>query len=59
MKEEIKKKNLINNKSRIVAVYCYEWVTKKNNDKDVYDIVIGDDFKAKWNFNTTKTLSID
>lgn len=59
MKEEIKKKNLINNKSRIVAGYCYEWVTKKNNDKDVYDIVIGDDFKAKWNFNTTKTWAID
>ncbi|MCX7996832.1 MAG: DUF2075 domain-containing protein [Patescibacteria group bacterium] len=43
--EEIRKKNG-NNKSRVVAGYCWKWVSKK--DPRAYDIIIGD-YKARWN----------
>ena len=43
-----------NNKARMIAGYCYEWVTKdKTYIEDLYDINIGD-FHAKWNFDTNK-----
>ncbi|HEY1074754.1 MAG TPA: DUF2075 domain-containing protein [Patescibacteria group bacterium] len=38
-----------NNKARMVAGYCWNW--KSVNDKDAYDIEIGD-FKAKWNLKS-------
>lgn len=38
-----------NNKSRLVAGYCWKWVSKKDNTK--YDINI-DDYSAKWNLNS-------
>lgn len=39
-------KNQTNNKSRMVAGYCWKWPSAK--DPSIYDIEI-DDFKAKWN----------
>lgn len=39
-------KNGTNNKSRIVAGYCWKWLSK--NDPDAMDIVI-DDYAAQWN----------
>ena len=53
MKEALRKKNNINNKSRMIAGYCYEWITEKNPTGDEYDIVLEDGFKAKWNFQNT------
>ena len=50
MREALKEKNKINNKSRMIAGYCYEWITEKNPEIDAYDIVLEDGFKAKWNF---------
>lgn len=46
MRDAIIEKNKINNKSRIVAGYCWDWVSSTDKNKD--DIVIGD-FKMKWN----------
>ncbi len=40
--------NKVNNKSRLVAGYCWNWISKKNLKLD--DFVIGD-FRAKWNLN--------
>ena len=54
--EIIKEKNKINNKSRMLAGYCWEWKSKK--DLSVYDIEI-EDFKMKWNLNSSKTWAID
>ena len=51
-------KNKINNKSRIVAGYCWDWISNGKNDPDVYDIQIGN-FQASWNLNSTKTWAID
>ena len=46
LREELRKRNEINNKSRMIAGYCYDWNVK--NRRGEYDIEIGD-FKAKWN----------
>ena len=59
MREALREKNAINNKSRMIAGYCYEWVTENNPDGDEYDIILEDGFKAKWNFATTDTFAID
>lgn len=58
MKEELRKKNL-NNKARMLAGYCYDWITKKVTDSDLYDIILENDFKAKWNLSNTTTWAID
>ena len=55
LKELIVEKNKINNKARIVAGYCWNWVSKNNPDQ--YDIII-DDFEAKWNLATDGSLWI-
>lgn len=59
MREAVRVKNNINNKSRLLAGYCYEWITQKNSFGDEYDIVLEDNFKAKWNFGNTTTWAID
>ena len=40
LKEAILRKNEINNKARLVAGYCWNWVSKKPEKKDRNDIVI-------------------
>ena len=59
MREALRAKNKQNNKARLVAGYCWEWVTQKNPQVDVFDIEIGENFKAKWNFGNTTTWAID
>ena len=59
MREAVRVKNEINNKSRLLAGYCYEWITQKNPLGNDYDIVLEDGFKAKWNFGNTSTWAID
>lgn len=59
MREELRSINYKNNKARMVAGYCYDWITQKNNTEDKFDINLENDFKAKWNFSNTKTWAID
>lgn len=48
LRKHITEKNKINNKSRMVAGYCWDWKSKKNSND--YDITIPDfDFKMRWN----------
>ena len=48
--QEIKVKNRTNNRSRVVAGYCWNWVSKK--DSRLFDIQIPDEnYKAKWNLS--------
>lgn len=57
LRDVIFEKNKTNNKSRLVAGYCWEWLSKKNNQ--AYDIVLPEyDFKMKWNFNNDLYLWI-
>lgn len=53
--EAIVKRNA-NNKSRVVAGYCWPWITKKK-DPSGYDIVIGD-YKRRWNLQDDGSLWI-
>jgi hypothetical protein len=53
MFEEIKRKNQANNKSRVVAGYCWDWKSKQ--DHTAYDIVIPQFFfRKQWNFNSNE-----
>ena len=49
LRDELRKKNQINNKARMVAGYCYDWDVK--NHRGDYDIYLENDFKAKWNLD--------
>lgn len=57
LKEMIFEKNKINNKARLVAGYCWDWVSKKN--KLLKDISIPDqNFAMQWNLATDGNLWI-
>ena len=57
MREALREKNEINNKARMIAGYCYEWVSKNNPGR--YDIILPHGFMAEWNYNNTTTWAID
>ena len=57
LRDELRKKNLVNNKARMVAGYCYDWDVK--NKRGDYDIYLEDGFKAKWNLENDKIWAID
>lgn len=59
MRDDLRKLNQINNKSRMIAGYCYEWISKKNTADHIYDIELDNNFKAKWNFTSTNTWAVD
>ena len=52
--------NKINNKSRIVAGYCWNWDKANRNDSASYDITIPEyNFGMSWNLGNTDTWAID
>ncbi|MGD1823534.1 MAG: DNA/RNA helicase domain-containing protein [Pleomorphochaeta sp.] len=53
LKQAIINKNKIKNKSRLVAGYCWNWISKKNPSENINDIVI-DDFEMQWNLSQSK-----
>lgn len=57
MREALREKNRIANKARMLAGYCYDWVSK--NEKSRIDINLENDFHAQWNFNDTNVWAID
>lgn len=57
LRAAIEEKNKVNNKSRMVAGYCWEWNSKK--DPALFDVVIPEfNFKMKWNLTTDGSLWI-
>ena len=56
LREKLREKNSINNKSRMVAGYCYDWNVK--NHRGNYDIELPGGFSAKWNLENDKTWAI-
>ena len=54
----ILEKNKINNKSRMVAGYCWNWISEGKNNTDVHDIEIGN-FGMSWNLGSSSTWAID
>ncbi len=55
MREVLREKNS-NNKARMIAGYCYEWISR--DFKAAYDIKLPGNFRAQWNF-TTDDFAID
>ena len=52
LEKTIREKNKESNKARLVAGYCWEWVSK--NDSEKFDIVFpAEKFKMKWNLSTS------
>lgn len=57
LKNEIFEKNKINNKARLVAGYCWDWISKKN--KVLNDIIIPEyNFAMRWNLAEDKVFII-
>lgn len=57
LRAAIEEKNRGNNKSRMVAGYCWEWNSRKSSK--LFDVVIPEyDFKMKWNLTTDGSLWI-
>jgi len=59
LRDAIYKKNRINNKARIVAGYCWDWISKSDDDASLKDITIKDhDFAMTWNLASDGNLWI-
>jgi uncharacterized protein len=57
LRDAIYEKNKINNKARMVAGYCWEWNSRR--DDTVYDVSIPEfKFQMKWNLTTDGSLWI-
>jgi len=55
--ELIAERNAVNNKSRVVAGYCWDWVNKKHPDQ--YDVVIPEhNYAKRWNLDKDGSLWI-
>lgn len=60
MKKRIFEINEKNNKARLLAGYCWEWLKEGKNKSDVYDITIPEyDFAMSWNLGNSLTWAID
>lgn len=60
MRAEIEERNRVDNRSRIVAGYCWNWISAGKNDSDVHDITIpGHGFGMSWNLGNSTTWAID
>ena len=60
VRDIIFEKNKINNKARLLAGYCWEWIKDGKNKSDVFDITIPEyDFAMSWNLGNSTTWAID
>ncbi|MDD7281917.1 DUF2075 domain-containing protein [Floccifex sp.] len=58
VRQLIIEKNKLNNKSRMVAGYCWDWIKEGKNNSQIHDIQIGD-FGMSWNLGSSSTWAID
>ncbi len=60
LKKLIFEKNKINNKSRLLAGYCWDWKTEGKNNTNIFDIEIPKhNFAMSWNLGNSTTWAID
>ena len=56
----IEEKNKKNNKSRMVAGYCWNWISEGKNNSEIHDIEIPEfNFGMSWNLGNSTTWAID
>lgn len=59
MRKLVEEKN-VNNKSRIVAGYCWNWISNGKNNSEIHDIEIPEyNFSMSWNLANSTTWAID
>ncbi|MBP5091324.1 MAG: DUF2075 domain-containing protein [Bacilli bacterium] len=54
MRDDLREKNAVNNKARMVAGYCYDWNVKHRRGE--WDVILPNGFKAKWNLEKNSSL---
>ncbi|MCK5773676.1 MAG: DUF2075 domain-containing protein, partial [Thermoplasmata archaeon] len=60
LRDLIFEKNMINNKSRLTAGYCWNWKSDGRADTNYHDIRFSKyDFSMSWNLNNSSTWAID
>jgi len=60
VKNKIFELNKLNNKARLLAGYCWDWIKEGKNDTNIHDIVIPEyDFAMSWNLGSSSTWAID
>ncbi len=60
LRDAIVEANKKNNKSRLVAGYCWDWLKDGKNDTNLHDIVITEySFEMSWNLGNSDTWAID
>jgi DUF2075 family protein len=60
MREAIRERNQIANKARIVAGYCWNWISEGKNNPAMHDIVLDEGrFAMSWNLGNSQTWAID
>ena len=60
VRDIIFEKNKINNKARLLAGYCWDWIKEGKNKSDVFDIKIPEyNFAMSWNLGNSQTWAID
>ena len=60
VRDIIFEKNKINNKARLLAGYCWNWIKEGKNDTNIHDIVIPEhNFAMSWNLGSSSTWAID
>ena len=60
LRADIEERNRANNRSRMVAGYCWNWISQGKDDTDVHDVTIpGTGFGMSWNLSSTGTWAID
>lgn len=60
VRDKIFEKNKINNKARLLAGYCWNWIKEGKNNSNIHDIVIPEyNFEMSWNLENSQTWAID
>ena len=60
VRDKVFEKNKINNKARLLAGYCWNWIKEGKNNPSVHDIVIPEfNFEMSWNLGNSQTWAID
>ncbi|USG67361.1 DUF2075 domain-containing protein [Brevibacillus ruminantium] len=60
LRREIEKRNQVNNRSRLVAGYCWDWKKEGKNNPNIHDIELAEyDFGMSWNLANSDTWAIN
>lgn len=60
LRRAIEERNAVNNRSRMVAGYCWNWISEGKDDTDVHDVTIPEfGFGMSWNLGSSQTWAID